>query len=97
MRKETKYKVDQIKLISADGIFSDMEDIDLVYRAVEEKLRNLGENIYDLKSGKLFSSDMVERNVKIEDIIEQMKRCERILDHIVEYKKVRERFEVKKE
>jgi hypothetical protein len=83
-----------IKQISADNIFSDPEDIDLVYRAIDEKMSNLGGAIYYLKS---FREDWneIRGNEKLEDLSKELKRYEAILDRIVEYEK--KQLEVKKD
>lgn len=85
-----------IKLISADDIFSDMEDIDLVYRAIDEKISNIGGKIYYLKYWQA-DSEKLKLNEKIEDLESDRKRYEGILERIVEYEKVRKTLEVKKD
>jgi len=75
-----------IKQISADNIFSDPEDIDLVYRAIDEKMSNLGAAIYYLKSWREDLNE-IRGNEKLEDLSKELKRYEAILDRIVEYEK----------
>ena len=84
-----------IKLISADDIFSDLEDIDLVYRAIDEKISNLGGAIYYLKSWREDLNE-IRLNEKLEDLSKELNRYEAIFDRIVEYEKVRRKMEVKK-
>lgn len=83
-------------MISADGIFSDLEDIDLVYRAIDEKISNLGGAIYYLKSWREDLNE-IRLNEKLEDLSKELNRYETIFDRIVEYEKVRKQMEVKKE
>ena len=78
-------------MISADEIFLDLEDIDLVYRAIDEKMSNLGGAIYYLKSWR------EDLNEKLEDLSKELNRYEAIFDRIVEYEKVRKQMEVKKD
>lgn len=85
-----------IKLISADNIFSDLEDIDLVYRAIDEKISNLGGAIYYLKSWREDLNE-IRLNEKLEDLSKELNRYEAIFDRIVEYEKVRKQMEVKKD
>lgn len=85
-----------IKLISADDIFSDLEDIDLVYRAIDEKMSNLGGAIYYLKSWREDLNE-IRINEKLEDLSKELNRYEAIFDRIVEYEKVRKQMEVKKD
>lgn len=84
-----------IKLISADGIFSDLEDIDLVYRAIDEKISNLGGAIYYLKSWREDLNE-IRLNEKLDDLSKELNRYEAIFDRIVEYEKVRKQMEVKR-
>lgn len=85
-----------IKLISADDIFSDMEDIDLVYRVIDEKISNIGGKIYYLKYCQT-DSEKLKLNEKIEDLESDRKRYDHILNRIVEYEKVRKILEMKKD
>lgn len=84
------------KASSADDIFSDLEDIDLVYRAIDEKMSNLGGAIYYLKSWRDDLNE-IRLNEKLEDLSKELNRYEAIFDRIVEYEKVRRKMEVKKE
>ena len=81
-----------IKLISADDIFSDMEDIELVYRAVNEKIILLYSSITNLLDNVKNTNDTCEN-----DMILDMERYEKILSRIVEYEKVRKFLEVKRD
>lgn len=80
----------------SDDIFSDLEDIDLVYRAIDEKISNLGGAIYYLKSWREDLNE-IRLNEKLEDLSKELNRYEAIFDRIVEYEKVRKQMEVKKE
>ena len=80
----------------SDEIFSDLEDIDLVYRAIDEKMSNLGGAIYYLKSWREDLNE-IRLNEKLEDLSKELKRYEAIFDRIVEYEKVRKQMEVKKD
>ena len=100
-----------IKLISADDIFSDLEDIDLVYRAIDEKISNLGGAIYDLKDRRLRilaygdclefinrkNDEFQSTNDKIDGLVTELRAYEKILSRMVEYEKVRKQMEVKKD
>ena len=80
----------------SDDIFSDLEDIDLVYRAIDEKMSNLGGAIYYLKSWREDLNE-IRLNEKLEDLSKELNRYEAIFDRIVEYEKVRKQMEVKKD
>lgn len=97
-----------IKLISADEIFLDLDDIDLVYRAIDEKISNLGGAIYDLKDRKLRilaygdrlelkNDEFQSTNDKIDGLVTELRSYEKILSRMAEYEKVRKQMEVKKE
>ena len=83
-------------MISADDIFSDLEDIELVYRAINEKIILLGGSIANLLYNTKNTNSICEYD-RIQDIMLDMERYEKILSRIVEYEKVRKQMEVKKE
>lgn len=84
-----------IKLISADDIFLDLEDIELVYRAINEKIILLATSIESLEYNTKNMNDTRENDI-IQDMILDMERYEKILSRIVEYEKVRKQMEVKR-
>lgn len=85
-----------IKLISADDIFSDLEDINLVYRAVNKEIISLGASLSDLQYN-ILNTDAICENDRFLGVVLDMERYEKILSCIVEYEKVRRKMEVKKE
>lgn len=84
-----------IKLISADDIFSDLEDINLVYRAVNKEIISLGASLSDLQYN-ILNTDAICENDRIQGVVLDMERYEKILSRIVEYEKVRKQMEVKR-
>ena len=85
-----------IKLISGDDIFSDLEDIELVYRAIEERIVLLAASIADLQDNTK-NTDAICENDRIQGVVLDMERYEKILSRIWEYEKVRRKMEVKKD
>ena len=77
-----------IKLISADDIFSDLEDIELVCYIIKERI-NLLDNVKN--------TNAICGNDIIQDMILAMERYEKILSRIVEYEKVRKFLEVNRD
>ena len=75
-----------IKLISDDDIFLDLEDIELVYRAINEKIILLATSIESLEYNTKNMNDTRENDI-IQDMILDMERYEKILSRIVEYEK----------
>lgn len=85
-----------IKQISADIIFSDLEDINLVYRAVNKEIISLGASLSDLQYN-ILNTDAICENDRIQGVVLDMERYEKILSRIWEYEKVRRKMEVKKD
>ena len=85
-----------IKLISADDIFSDLEDINLVFRAVNKEIISLGASLSDLQYN-ILNTDAICGNDRIQGVVLDMERYEKILSRIWEYEKVRKQMEVKKD
>lgn len=85
-----------IKLISGDDIFSDLEDIELVYRAIEERILLLAGSIANLQDNTK-NTNAICGNDRIQGAILDMERYEKILSRIVEYEKVRNILEVKRD
>lgn len=75
-----------IKLISADDIFSDLEDIELIYRAVNKEIISLGAYLSDLQYNILNTGAICE-NDRIQGAVLDMERYEKILSRIWEYEK----------
>lgn len=85
-----------IKLISADNIFSDLEDINLVYRAVNKEIISLRASLSDLQYN-ILNTDAICENDRIQGVVLDMERYEKILSRIWEYEKVRRKMEVKRD
>lgn len=85
----------KMESMTADEIFSDMVDVDLVYRAVNEKIIFLGNYLSDLQHN-ILNTDALCENDKIQGIVLDMERYEKILSRIFKYEKVRRKMEVKK-
>lgn len=86
----------KMESMTADEIFSDMVDVDLVYRAVNEKIIFLGNYLSDLQYNILNTDALCEID-KIQGIVLDMERYEKILSRIFKYERVRRKMEVKKE
>ena len=80
----------------ADEIFSDLEDINLVYRAVNKEIISLGASLSDLQYN-ILNTDAICENDRIQGVVLDMERYEKILSRIWEYEKVRRKMEVKKD
>lgn len=86
----------KIKLMKADDIFSDLEDINLVYRAVNKEIISLGASLSDLQYN-ILNTDAICENDRIQGVVLDMERYVKILSRIWEYEKVRRKMEVKKD
>ena len=97
-RKEADrhYDYTATNMISADDIFSDLEDINLVYRAVNKEIISLGASLSDLQYN-ILNTDAICENDRIQGVVLDMERYEKILSRIWEYEKVRRKMEVKKD
>lgn len=69
----------------SDEICSDLEDAEGMYMLVNERLSELGGQLYDLRCDRLLKPEATEIDGKIQDIVLEMARYEKMVLRILAY------------